>query len=115
MDQKEKKKASISTEIPFPSTKESSRFSGIASRVMKIKRRHSRYERPIYALWELFSDYSEISTVHGVIRLFFITFLFCVHLTTNANYFILIPFRSSVIWVRKSAIGLKDCGGSLRF
>lgn len=41
-------------------------LAGIANRVMKMKRRHSRYERPIYALWELFSDYSEISTIHGV-------------------------------------------------
>lgn len=37
-----------------------------ATRVIKIKRRQSRYEKPIHALWELFSDYSETSTVHGI-------------------------------------------------
>lgn len=31
-----------------------------------IQRRQSRYERPIYAFWELFSDYSAYSTLHGV-------------------------------------------------
>lgn len=36
------------------------------TRMMKLKRRQSRYERPIYAFWELFSDYSEYSTIHGV-------------------------------------------------
>lgn len=41
-------------------------FASVAQRVLKMRRRHSRYERPIYALWELFSDYSEISTIHGV-------------------------------------------------
>lgn len=33
---------------------------------MNLKRRQSRYERPIYAFWELFSDYSAYSTIHGV-------------------------------------------------
>lgn len=37
-----------------------------ATRVIKIKRRQSRYEKPIHALWELFSDYSETSTIHGI-------------------------------------------------
>lgn len=37
-----------------------------ATRVIKIKRRQSRYEKPIHALWELFSDYSATSTVHGI-------------------------------------------------
>lgn len=46
--------------------KESVSFANVANRVMKIKRRQSRYERSISALWELFSDYSEISTIHGV-------------------------------------------------
>lgn len=41
-------------------------FASVANRVIKIKRRQSRYERSISALWELFSDYSEISTIHGV-------------------------------------------------
>lgn len=40
-------------------------FANAANRVMKIKRQRSRYER-VHALWELFSDYSEISTIHGV-------------------------------------------------
>lgn len=37
-----------------------------ANRVIKIKRRRSRYEKPIHAIWELFSDYSAISTIHGI-------------------------------------------------
>lgn len=36
------------------------------TRMMNLKRRQSRYERPIYAFWELFSDMSEYSTIHGV-------------------------------------------------
>lgn len=56
--------SSIGLDVPHLGQR--SRFASIAGRVMKIKRRHSRYERPIYALWELFSDYSEISTIHGV-------------------------------------------------
>lgn len=31
-----------------------------------IKRNRSRYEKPINAVWELFSDYSNTSTIHGV-------------------------------------------------
>lgn len=62
----DKEMSSIGKDVPFPSQQENTRFAGIASRVMKMKRRHSRYERPIYALWELFSDYSEFSTIHGV-------------------------------------------------
>lgn len=61
--------SSIAKDMPFPSRStqpDGSRFAGLASRVMKMKRRHSRYERPIYAFWELFSDYSEFSTIHGV-------------------------------------------------
>lgn len=42
------------------------KFVNVADRVMKIKRQQSRYERSINAIWELFSDYSEISTIHGV-------------------------------------------------
>lgn len=42
------------------------KFARVADRVMKIKRQQSRYERSINAIWELFSDYSEISTIHGV-------------------------------------------------
>ncbi|XP_031633801.1 pickpocket protein 28-like [Contarinia nasturtii] len=53
--------------VPFPTNETTkSRFANMASRVMKMKRRHSRYERPIYAFWELFSDYSDFSTIHGV-------------------------------------------------
>lgn len=37
-----------------------------ANNVIKIKRRQSRYEKPIHALWELFADYSETSTIHGI-------------------------------------------------
>lgn len=37
-----------------------------ATNVIKIKRRQSRYEKPIHAIWELFSDYSETSTIHGI-------------------------------------------------
>lgn len=64
--EKDKEMSSVGKDVPFPSQQENSRFAGIASRVMKMKRRHSRYERPVYALWELFSDYSEFSTIHGV-------------------------------------------------
>lgn len=41
-------------------------FADFTARMMKLKRRQSRYERPIYAFWELFSDYSAYSTIHGV-------------------------------------------------
>lgn len=64
MERKDKEK-SLEENGETQGTKQKS-FAGIANRVMKMKRRHSRYERPIYALWELFSDYSEISTIHGV-------------------------------------------------
>lgn len=58
-------------ENPFPSGDNSvpttdKPLSALANRMTKIKRRYSKYERPVYALWELFSDYSEISTIHGV-------------------------------------------------
>lgn len=41
-------------------------FVGVATHVMKMKRRQSRYGKQIGAIWELFSDYSAISTIHGV-------------------------------------------------
>lgn len=41
-------------------------LSGLANQVLKLKRHQSIYERPVYAVWELFSDYSEYSTIHGV-------------------------------------------------
>lgn len=37
----------------------------VAQRVIRI-RRQSRYGRPIQAVWKVFSEYSETSTVHGV-------------------------------------------------
>lgn len=37
----------------------------VARRVVRIKRQ-SRYGRPIHAVWKVFSEYSETSTVHGV-------------------------------------------------
>lgn len=37
------------------------------ARMMKLRRQQSRYDtRIIYAFWELFSDYSAYSTIHGV-------------------------------------------------
>ncbi|XP_055320058.1 pickpocket protein 28-like [Sitodiplosis mosellana] len=69
-NEKDNEMSSIDKEVPLPSQPHqgNSRLAGLASRVMKMKmkRRHSRYERPIYAFWELFSDYSEFSTIHGV-------------------------------------------------
>lgn len=40
-------------------------FGNVARRVVRIKRQ-SRYGRPIQAVWKVFSEYSETSTVHGV-------------------------------------------------
>lgn len=40
-------------------------FGNVARRVVRI-RRQSRYGRPIHAVWKVFSEYSETSTVHGV-------------------------------------------------
>lgn len=40
-------------------------FSNVARRVVK-RNRVSRYGRPIHAVWKVFSEYSETSTVHGV-------------------------------------------------
>lgn len=37
----------------------------VARRVVRI-RRQSRYGRPIQAVWKVFSEYSETSTVHGI-------------------------------------------------
>lgn len=40
-------------------------FGNVARRVVRIKRQ-SRYGKPIQAVWKVFSEYSETSTVHGV-------------------------------------------------
>lgn len=75
MGKKDKENVRLKTpgdnENPFPSGETAlptadKTLSGLSNRMTKIKRRYSRYERPVYALWELFSDYSEISTIHGV-------------------------------------------------
>lgn len=65
MEQMEKDASIPIEEKPIPK-KGQTRSQGFANRVMKLKRHQSRYERPIYAFWELFSDYSDYSTIHGV-------------------------------------------------
>lgn len=50
---------------PKPNTVRKS-FANVATRVIRMERHQSRYGRQISAIWELFSDYSAISTMHGV-------------------------------------------------
>lgn len=66
MEQKDQGNSNPAAAKPQRKKGKESQWSGLASQVMKLKRHQSRYERPIYAVWELFSDYSEYSTIHGV-------------------------------------------------